>query len=144
MPLKPMTNLTEYLSRAREQYTWQDIDTAPTNGERFIGYGKRRKDSHYEWFLCCFVGGFDSGAIWYDGDDIYYLTKWMPLPSPEDGMLTTLIAIIERQREAFARLEYLLKRDTPTHDYLGFINQCIDDVNKMIASDIGVGSKGEE
>ena len=60
----------------RRQEMWQPINTAPKDGKQFIGYSNKHGVQ-----VCCYVGGYDAGDVWYGcGRDIYDMLYWIPLP----------------------------------------------------------------
>jgi len=60
---------------------WQTIDTAPEDGNVFLGYGKFPKSEKFQCFIAYYKeGGYTEGWAEKHSGDTIYLTHWMPLP----------------------------------------------------------------
>ena len=77
----PPENLTKFaealVAELAKEYEWQPIETAPKDNAVFLAWRKHathplmvRYEPSYDWFAN------------YDGEHVYDLTHWMPLPKP--------------------------------------------------------------
>lgn len=85
--LSPLSPASDTVAVSREDDGWQPIETAPRDGSRYLLYVPREptpdNSTTFDVYEGCFVGGYDSGDVWYSkGKDIYYPSHWMPLPAP--------------------------------------------------------------
>jgi hypothetical protein len=76
--------LEDVIGIVRQHAAWRPIESAPKNGSRFLGY-----NSEHGHFVCCYVGGYESGDVWFscikgNGVNLYDVTHWMPLPPPPE------------------------------------------------------------